>query len=154
MFRNILVAIDGSAHGEQALSSAVDLAQAANAKLTVMTCVPDPSSWLMSGAGYAGFDYEALEQQAESEYRKLVDDAVASLPDGLPATKVISHGRAAQRILEQVESGHHDLIVMGSRGRGEMRSVLLGSVSHQVLNASPAAVLIVHADEVQESASG
>jgi nucleotide-binding universal stress UspA family protein len=60
-------------------------------------------------------------------------------------TKVISRGRPAEKIIEQVRSGNHDLIVMGSRGRGEVRSALLGSVSHQVLNASPAAVLIVHA---------
>ncbi len=151
MFRNILVAIDGSSHAVQALADATDLAQSANAKLTVMTVVPDPSSWLVSGAGFAGFDYEALEQQTESEYRQLIDGSVASLPEGMPATTVIAHGRPAQRILEQIDKGGHDLVVMGSRGRGEVRSVLLGSVSHQVLNASRTAVLIVHADEEQES---
>ncbi len=151
MFRNILVAVDGSTHAVQALADATDLAQSGNAKLTVMTVVPDPSSWLVSGAGFAGFDYEALEQETEREYRQLIDDSVSSLPTGMPVTTVVAHGRPAQRILEQVDSGGHDLIVMGSRGRSEMRSVLLGSVSHQVLNASPAAILIVHANEVPES---
>lgn len=145
MFRNILVAIDGSPHGAQALTDAADLAHTNNAKLTVLTSVPDPSAWLVSGAGYAGFDYEGLEQETEREYRQLIDDAIASVPKDLPVTTVIAHGRPAQRILDQAQSGNHDLIVMGSRGRGEVRSVLLGSVSHQVLNASPAAVLIVHA---------
>jgi nucleotide-binding universal stress UspA family protein len=148
MFRNILVAIDGSTHAVQALADATDLAQRGNAKLTVMTVVPDPSSWLVSGAGFAGFDYEALEKETEREYHQLIDDSVSTLPEGLPVTTMVGHGRPAQRILEQVDSGGHDLVVMGSRGRGEVRSVLLGSVSHQVLNASPAAVLIVHADDV------
>jgi nucleotide-binding universal stress UspA family protein len=145
MYQNILVAIDGSTHASQALDDAVDLAQAGNAKLTVMTSVPDPSAFLLSGAGYAGLDFEALEQESEREYSKLVDEAVERIPQDMSVTKVISRGRPAEKIIEQVRSGNHDLIVMGSRGRGEVRSALLGSVSHQVLNASPAAVLIVHA---------
>jgi|SRR5579884_303555 len=146
MFRNILVAIDGSAHAERALSEAADLAQRNNATLTVMTAVPDPTTWLVSGPGYIGeIDFEALAKEADREYTKLLDDAVDALPNDVSVTKVVSHGRPAECILRQLETGRHDLAVLGSRGRGEVRSLLLGSVSHQVLNASPAAVLIVHA---------
>jgi nucleotide-binding universal stress UspA family protein len=147
MFRNILVAIDGSAHAARALREAIDLAQLSNARLTVMTSVPDPSAWLLTGAGYGGtLDYVALAGETEREYRALLDEAIDGLPAGLPATKVMPRGRPGARILEQLARGGHDLLVMGSRGRGEVRSLLLGSVSHEVLNASRGAVLIVHAD--------
>jgi nucleotide-binding universal stress UspA family protein len=146
MFRNILVAIDGSEHAARALSEALDLAQSNNARLTILTCVPDPAAWLLGGAAYSGgVDFEALRKETEREYSQLVDDAVARVPQHVSVTKVIVRGRAAQAILDRRKQGDHDLIVMGSRGRGEVRSVLLGSVSHQVLNASPSAVLVVHA---------
>jgi nucleotide-binding universal stress UspA family protein len=146
-FRNILAAIDGSPHGARALEEAVDLAQAYNAKLTVITSVPDPSTWLVTGGAYGGqLNYEALAAEAEREHRELLEHAVDGIPGDLPVTKILAQGRPGERILEQVEAGGHDLVVMGSRGRGQMRSLLLGSVSHQVLNASPAAVLIVHAE--------
>jgi len=146
MFRNILVAIDGSMHAERALAEAADLARRNNAKLTVMTSVPDPSSWLLGGAAYSGgVDFEALGKESEKEYAKLLDEAVDALPSDVSVTKLLARGRPGQAILERLHSGGHDLVVMGSRGRGEVRAVLLGSVSHQVLNASPAAVLIVHA---------
>lgn len=145
MFRHILVAIDGSAHAGRALAEAVDLARSNNATLTVMAVVPDTSAWLIGGAGYSGIDFDALARESEREYQQLLDRAVTALPGDVSVTKVIAHGRPAQRILEQLRTGGHDLVVMGSRGRGDVRSLLLGSVSHQVLNASPTPVLIVHA---------
>lgn len=145
MFRSILVAIDGSDHAARALAEAADLADTSNATLTVMTSVPDPSAWLLGGAAYGGVDFESLKKESEREYSEMLDGAVDALPQDLSVTKVIAHGHAADRILEQREKGGHDLIVMGSRGRGGVTSLLLGSVSQQVLNGSPTAVLIVHA---------
>ncbi|HET6868237.1 MAG TPA: universal stress protein [Solirubrobacteraceae bacterium] len=148
MFRDILVAIDGSPHAARALAEAVDLAQRDNARLTIMTCVPDLSAWLLTGAAYGGgIDYVALNEEAERDYRELLDKAVFQVPEGVRVTKRLVHGRPGDRILEEIREGHHDLVVMGSRGRGNVSSLVLGSVSHQVLNAAPAAVLIVHAQD-------
>jgi nucleotide-binding universal stress UspA family protein len=148
MFRNILVAIDGSEHAARALAEAIDLAQAGHGRLTVITSVPDPSAWLIGGSAYSGgIDFERLAQESEREYTDALEQAVESVPDDLPVTKVLAHGRAGARILEEVERGRHDLVVMGSRGRGDVRSLLLGSVSHQVLNEGGTAVLVVHAPE-------
>lgn len=147
MFLNILVAVDGSPHGARALTEAIDLAQRSNARLTVLTCVPDPSAFLLSGGMYGGaINYQALSEESEREYRTLLEEAVAQVPESIPVTKRLMHGRAGDCILQEMRELEHDLIVMGSRGRGNVRSLVLGSVSHQVLNASPTAVLIVHAD--------
>jgi nucleotide-binding universal stress UspA family protein len=53
--------------------------------------------------------------------------------------------------LKRAAAADHDLIVMGSRGRGAVRSAFLGSVSHYVLNHTTVPVLIIH-DGERESA--
>ena len=148
MFRSLLVAIDGSDHATRALDEAVDLARCAHASVTVMTSVPDISPWVLGGAGgYAGgIDIRALEHSAEREHLAMLDAATDALAADLPVTKVLGHGPPAAAIVEQVTRGGHDLVVMGSRGRGGVRSLLLGSVSHAVLQTSPVAVLITHAE--------
>jgi nucleotide-binding universal stress UspA family protein len=142
VFRNVLVAVDGSPQAALALAEAADLATVANARLTVMTCMPRPARSRFTGDPAFGVDRDDL-RRAEREYQALIDAAVEELPAGLPAAKVISQGRPADAIVAQARAGGHDLIVMGSRGHGDMRSLLLGSVSHQVLHTSPTAVLIV-----------
>src|SRR6266536_1845023 len=139
MFSNILVAIDGSEHSKRALAEAADLAKLSDASLTVMTAVPDASVWTLGG-GYGGLvapiSLEDLNAQVRKEYEEMLTSAVASVPRGVPIEKVLAQGAAAPAILEQVEKGGHDLVVMGSRGRGEVRSLMLGSVSRHVIRPS------------------
>lgn len=110
-----------------------------------MTSVPDLSSMVVSGAGVTGFDVEPIMRENEREYESVLQRAVDAVPEQIAADQVLAHGVPAQTIIERVQRGEHDLVVMGSRGRGGLKSLLLGSVSHAVLNTSPVAVLIVHA---------
>jgi nucleotide-binding universal stress UspA family protein len=145
MFFQLLVAYDSSPHSERALAEAIDLARGTNAKLTVMTVVPEANNGAM-GAGYIGpIDPVGTAREIEASCLKMLDDAVQHVPSDLPVTKVLSRGDAALAIVGEVERGGHDLVVMGSRGHGELRSLLLGSVSHHVLRSSPVPVLVTHA---------
>jgi len=147
VFQNVLVPIDGSAHAERALREAVDLVRLSGAALTVMTSVPSPSAWLLGMGGMAPPpDLDSLERDVEQEYQRLLDQALEPHAGDVTPSKVLAYGRPADAIVDQVRKAGHDLVIMGSRGRGDVRSFVLGSVSHQVLQTSPAAVLIVHAD--------
>ena len=138
MFRNILVAVDGSTHSNRALREAVDLALAANGTLTLITVGAPPTMWP------SPYVVVVPEGALENAARQAVDAAAATLPDNISVSKVVRVGRPADEIVAVAKEHHHDLIVLGARGRGAATSFLLGSVSHAVLNQSPAAVLIVH----------
>jgi nucleotide-binding universal stress UspA family protein len=141
MFHNILVALDGSAHAEQALADAVDLADRERARLTLFAAVvPPPAAVYMGPTGDAVATLEA-EATATAILRRAVED----VPSDVPVTTVLSRESVKPALLRQIEDGEHDLVVMGSRGRGAVRSALLDSVSHYVLRGSPVPVLIVHA---------
>ena len=154
MLRDILVAVDGSAHAERALEEAIELARSTGASLTLVTVAPELSGWFLEGAGLppavnpaAGVplptDLAQLREQMTRVRHGILERAQARVPEGVKASTVLLEGRVGEAIIERIRAAGHDLVAMGSRGRGELRSMVLGSVSHQVLHESPVPVLIV-----------
>jgi nucleotide-binding universal stress UspA family protein len=149
VFRNILVAVDGSPHADRALSEAIDIARGSRARLTIITAVAEPRTGMTMAlaAGAAAGLGPALMREAD----RIVRAAADRVPEDISVTTILTEHPIRSAILERVEAGHHDLVVMGSRGRGTVRSAVLGSVSHHVLHHSPVPVLIVHADPPPEA---
>jgi nucleotide-binding universal stress UspA family protein len=144
MFGNILVAVDGSADADRALAQAVDLAESEHARLTIFSAVVAPPTAAYFGA--SGAVVATLARDAALETETILREAVRRVPGGVSVTTVQSSEPPGPALIHQLESGHHDLLVMGSRGRGALRSALLGSVSHHVLHHSRVPLLVVHAD--------
>jgi nucleotide-binding universal stress UspA family protein len=142
MFRSILVAVDGSPAATAALMQAIDLARTEGARLTLIS-VAAPLRWqVAAGPYYLPFPGE---DELEREAQETLDHAEALVPEGVPVSTALRRGRIAEEILKRVETGEHDLIVIGSRGLGRAGSLLLGSVSRAVLAGSPVPVLIARA---------
>ena len=145
MFSSILVAVDGSTHSVRAVEEAVDLARSEGARLTLVSVgMPAAVVWPTP------FQPTASDAELEEAALGVVHDAASKVPSDVPVATAVRLGRPADEIVKRAKEGHHDLIVMGARGRGAATSLLLGSVSHAVLNQAPKAVLIVHTDGAAE----
>jgi nucleotide-binding universal stress UspA family protein len=142
MFRNILVSVDGSPSSERALAEAIDIAKSSRARLTILTATSTPPAWAYAPSSVAAL--QALGPELEREAKQILSAAVDTVPDSVPVTSILSRRPVRKALARELASGRHDLLVMGSRGRGALASSLLGSVSHFALNHSRIPVLIVH----------
>jgi nucleotide-binding universal stress UspA family protein len=140
-YRHIMVAFDGSAEAELALAHAVVIAQHQRAPLALVAVVPPvpPLAWQAPGG------VRQLHDEQLSDLDRRLRAAADGVPDDLSLTTRLLDGDPAHALLRAAEEGDHDLIVMGSRGHGELRSFLVGSVSHHVLHNSPIPVLVIPA---------
>jgi nucleotide-binding universal stress UspA family protein len=142
MFKKIVLATDGSIHAEKALAYAKDLAARDDAQVIVVHAFePISTAW-----GEPQRD-DMIERRIAGG-RKIAEAAVDSLHEAGVDTEIeVLEGPPADAILRVVDARDPDLIVMGTRGRSEPTSLLLGSVSHRVLAHSPVPVLVVRAEE-------
>jgi len=139
-YRHLLVAFDGSRQSELALQHAVALAQVCHARLALVAVVPPPPPFAWQAPG----GVRELHDAQQAEIDKALRAAADGVPDDLSITTRLLDGDPPREILRAAREGDHDLIVMGSRGRGRMTAALLGSVSNRVLHDSPVPVIIVH----------
>jgi nucleotide-binding universal stress UspA family protein len=97
-------------------------------------------------------DVAAMASAWENEHQENLAKARAeleqfrqALPSCFAANAVIvAEGRPSEQIVKEATHRAIDLVVLGSRGLGAVKRLLLGSTSEQVLNSAPCSVLIVH----------
>lgn len=146
MYNSILVPIDGSSHSEKALSVACDLANKYTADLHIIYA----SNYLDFMIGIAGSEGVAgtpmiSQEEYEQPYRDMLALAASAAAKNECAS-VKSHfvtDSASKAILKCAQEIDADLIVIGSKGHGDFTGLILGSVSHRVLNSADCSCLIV-----------
>lgn len=138
MFKNILLGVDGSEHSLRAAQEAAALATCMEADLRIVV-VHDPVPSYLGEPNYQHAISARLEEA--QEILQKATEAVGEIPGELKTE--ILEGPAAEAILIVAETRHSDLIVMGTRGRGKLRGLLLGSQSQKVLQHAPCPVLVV-----------
>jgi nucleotide-binding universal stress UspA family protein len=138
MFRKILVAVDGSPHSRKALTIAVDLAQRYGAVLGLLHAFPHVSDMLGTP------EYEHMLEARTMIGQALLDSARTQIGDQVQVETQLIEGPPAAAILRVAEDEGYNLIVLGSRGHGQLAGLLLGSVSHTVMQRAHCPVLIVH----------
>jgi nucleotide-binding universal stress UspA family protein len=140
----LLVATDGSTEAERAVALVGAIAWPAMTEARVVAVVEDVPDWLMLPAeGVPVVDPQLVEQQAASELSAALDRAAAVLRTAsLVVDPVLRRGRPSTWIGEEARTFGADLVVLGSRGRGPFSTMLLGSVSAEVVDQVEAPVLV------------
>lgn len=140
MFNKILVAIDGSQNAFRALEYASDLAKKYGASITLIHVVERPVYPYVyaEGINLEGDIYSTLREEGE---KLLAEKKEELIEKGLKTETLLITGDPAGEVLKT--SADHDLIVIGSRGLGKLKTLLLGSVSTKVCQHAKKPVLII-----------
>jgi nucleotide-binding universal stress UspA family protein len=133
----ILLGFDGSVESRKALEFVADFGKRLNAEVDPISVVNIP----MAPEGIVGADIDRWER----EMKKLADEAAATLRSrGIQSEgKVSNYIDVARALSDEGEKGAYDLLVVGNRGLGKLRSLFLGSVASGVANSAKTNVLIV-----------
>ena len=133
MYKKILVPIDGSAHSTRALEEAIKIAKTTNGTITLLTVQPSRTNIL------------SVQKQPSNEPTKsiiLAEGQKIVQAEGVFAEAVLLEGNVVDRIVNTAKEGNFDVIVIGARGLNRFEEVLLGSVSHGVVEKAPCPVIV------------
>jgi nucleotide-binding universal stress UspA family protein len=132
--------VDGSDNALRALDQALFLAKSTGASITAMHVIESPPTVYVES--------QKLLNELLANYRKesakILDKCKEiAQAQGVQIETVIAEGDAASNINGYSEKESFDLIVIGSRGLGRLKTAILGSTSNKVLHHSKGSVLIV-----------
>ena len=137
MYERLLVAVDHSEVSERVLSAAQELAQLSQGEIWVLHVRE------REALGRGG----VVDIETADEAQQTVDDAVQELTRaGVKAHGEIRrtiYGYAAREIVDSAAEHDAGTIIMGSKGRGDLAGLVLGSTAHKVIHLANQPVLVV-----------
>ncbi|HEX5998501.1 MAG TPA: universal stress protein [Hyphomicrobiaceae bacterium] len=143
MFKNMLIATDGSELAESAASQGIELARVLDAKLTVVT-VTEPWNAVVTGEAAFGFARAVYENSAIETATTILARIVAMAKSaGIRCKTVHVKDRFPDEgIIAAAKDNGCDVVVMASHGRRGLARFLLGSVASRVVTLNLVPVLI------------
>jgi len=139
--KRILVGIDGSEISGRATRMAEEIAVRFGARLTLAHVVPP----LLLPPDAYGLTLEEIDRQHAAHAGKLLADARAALGEpGVEVDTMVLSGQPAEQLATAAAAPDVGLVVVGSRGRGAVRRLMVGSVSDRLVHISTKPVLVVH----------
>jgi len=145
----ILHPTDGSRDAGKALDLACDLASSHGAKLVIVHA-QGHHEWDVAPETVRGYEARLHARETEVDLQRLRAQAVLDAAAGEARSRGLSdvepllvEGDAAKAIVEAANATEANLIVIGSRGLGDLQSLLLGSVSHKVMQLASCSCLLV-----------
>jgi nucleotide-binding universal stress UspA family protein len=138
--RPIICALDDSEAAPAVLHVAHELARVLETRLVVVHVAPPTEA---PGVSAAAAGQERLRKAEEADARELLERIATDEGLGDEAEMRPTIGPPAKRILETCEEQDAALVVLGSHGRGDLKSAVLGSVSHAVASGAPCPVVVV-----------
>lgn len=147
--KHLVVPVDGSDNALSALKAAVELAKTFDAELSIITITPRDRNAVRLASGYPGDQsivqqyYEEMDRQSE---RLMKNSADIARKMGLASVKtetIPAFDSVPKQILDYAEKNNADLIVMGTRGLGGFKRLVLGSVSSAIVANAQCSVLVV-----------
>jgi nucleotide-binding universal stress UspA family protein len=136
--RKIIVAVDGSEPSLKAARMAADLARATGGQL-VLAFVVIPVALPADFYGVASVEFETQMRKDATEILAKAADSLG----GVVTERRVLQGPAAETIADAAEAPDIDLVVVGSRGLGAVKRVLLGSVADRLVHVAKKPVLVV-----------
>ncbi len=140
--KNIVVGVDGSDSSRKALRWAYDEAAHHDAQITAVSTWHPPA--MPMTPPYGSLPPEGYVSQPKQNALDLLEQFVSELDVREPVVDVhtsVEEGNPAEVLIER--SKEADLLVVGSRGHGGFKGMLLGSVSHHLVAHAECAVVVV-----------
>ncbi|APH00676.1 hypothetical protein ASJ30_03290 [Janibacter indicus] len=137
----VVVGIDGSRNSRLAFRHALDAARVRGHNVTTVTSwnVEVENGVVVTEPGSP--EWQTVEQRYREMAERTIAEDRAAHPD-IDVTVEVLHGRAADSLVKIAEGA--DLLLVGSRGRGGFRGLLLGSVTQRVLALATCPVAVLH----------